>query len=260
MTTNAAAELQKLAHQTGVSTDELAFLSGVPADDLRTLRAQIGEALFQADRHYFAKVAALSKAIPASLAAKVTELALPPLIAARTTELLDPGKAVDLVGRISGKYLARVAAVMDPSRSPHVIEKMPADTIALVGRELAAKQEWVVIGGFVSYVTSAGLRASVGEFTGEQLLRIGFVLDDTARLAEIAPMLTDEQLDDTLRAAADHGLWRELDELISNIDDDQAVRLGARLAPLPAVAATFAEAASSGVLSAAGAAKLRLGT
>ena len=40
------------------------MLDGVPAEDLRELRAQIGEALFQADRHAFARVAALSKAVP----------------------------------------------------------------------------------------------------------------------------------------------------------------------------------------------------
>ena len=252
------AELQKLSHQTGVPVEELDFLSGLPAQDLRTLRAQIGEALFLADRHYFVKVAGLSKSIPAAIAAKVTEFALPPLIAARTAELLDPAKAVDLVGRISGGYLARVASAMDPSRSPHVIEKIPPDKIALVGRELAAKREWVVIGGFVSYVTPAGLRASVAEFDGEQLLRVGFVLEDTSRLGEITAMLTDRQVDELLRAAGEHGLWQELEELLSHIDDEQAARLRSRLAVSDAAAAALREAAGTGQLSPAGASKLGL--
>ena len=252
------AELQKLAHQTGVTPQDLEFLAGLPAADLRALRSQIAEALFQADRHYFVKVAGLSKTIPAAVAAKVTEFALPPLIAARTAELLEPAKAADLVGRISGTYLAQVAAAMDPSRSPHVIEKIPPDKIALVGRELAAKQEWVVIGGFVSYVTSAGLRATVAAFTGEQLLRIGFVLEDTSRLAEITAMLTDKQVDELLRAAADHDLWRELDELVGTIDAEQAARLLTRLEVAEPVEAAVRAAAARGALSAASAAKLGL--
>ena len=259
MTENTAAELEKLAHQTGVLPDDLEFLAALPAKDLRTLRGQIGEALFQADRHYFVKVAALSKSIPTAIAAKVTEFALPPLIAARTAELLEPAKAVDLVARISGSYLARVAAAMDPARSPHVIEKMPPEKIALVGRELATKEAWVVIGGFVSYVTTSGLRASVGEFNGEQLLRIGFVLDDTSRLREIAPMLTDRQVDELLQAAVDQGLWRELDELVGNIDDVQAARLASRLATLEPVLAAVRSAATDGALTATTAAKLGLG-
>lgn len=252
MSQNAQAELLKLAHQVGVDADELAFLAAVPAEELRALRAQIGEALFQADKHYFVKVAALSKNIPSPIAAKVTEFALPPLIAARVTELLDPAKAADLVVRISGGYLAKVAAAMDPTRSPHVIEKIPPDKIAQVGRELAAKGEWVVIGGFVSMVSETGLRSSVGVFTGEQLLRIGFVLDDTTRLAEIAEMLSDAQVDQLLVAAGEHDLWAELDELASNLTPEQGVRLADRLADRPAATRdAVAAAAKSGALSTA---------
>jgi hypothetical protein len=253
------AELQKLGHQVGVDVDELAFLASVPADELRALRSQIGEALFQADKHYFTKVAALSKNIPAPIAAKVTEFALPPLIAARVAELLEPAKAVDLVGRISGGYLAKVAAAMDPTRAPHIIEKIPPDKVALVGRELAAKGEWVVIGGFVSTVSESGLRASVGVFTGEQLLRIGFVLDDTSRLASIAEMLSDAQVDQLLVAAGEHSLWPELDELVANLSADQAGRLAQRLASAPESAQTAASGAvASGAISAATAAVLGL--
>jgi hypothetical protein len=259
MSSNSEAELEKLAHQVGVEVSALEFLAMVPAEDLRDLRAQIGEALFQADRQHFVKVAALSKSIPSALAAKITEFALPPLIAARTTELLDPAKAVDLVGRISDKYLANVSAVMDPSRSPHVIEKIPPDKIAMVARELAARQEWVVIGGFVSHVSSQGLQASVGVFNGEQLLRIGFVLDDTSRLGEITSMLSDTQVDELLTAAQEHRLWRELDELAANIDAGQSARLAARLAASATVVQDAVNAAvGDGSLSSATAAKLGL--
>jgi len=255
----ASPELQKLAHQVGVKADSLGFLAGVPAEDLRALRGQIGEALFQADKHYFVKVAALSKNIPAPIAAKVTEFALPPLIAARVAELLEPNKAVDLVGRISGSYLAKVATAMDPTRSPHIIEKIPPDKVALVGRELAAQGEWVVIGGFVSTVSDAGLRSSVGVFNGEQLLRIGFVLDDTARLGEIAEMLTDKQVDEILVAAGEHQLWPELNELAANVTDAQAARLATQLAAAPdAVRAAVTGAAADGSLTTANSARLGL--
>jgi len=259
MSGNATAELQKLAHQVGVDATDLGFLTSVPADDLRALRGQIGEALFQADKHYFAKVAGLSKNIPAPIAAKVTEFALPPLIAARVAELLEPNKAVDLVGRISGSYLAKVAAAMDPGRAPHIIEKIPPDKVALVGAELAKQGEWVVIGGFVSTVTNDGLHASVGVFTGEQLLRIGFVLDDTSRLADIAEMLTDKQVDEILVAAGEHDLWPELSELASNLTDAEATRLATQLAAAPdAVREAVRSAAASGALSAADSARLGL--
>lgn len=257
MSANPVAEIEKLAHQLGVSIDELEFLSSLPAEDLRDLRSQIGEALFRADKHHFVKVAALSKNIPSGLAAKVTEFALPPLIGARTAELLDPAKAIDLVGRISNGYLARVAAAMDPGRSVHIIEAIPGDKIALVGQELAKQEQWVIIGGFVSYVTSAGLAQSVAAFTGEQLLRIGFVLDDTTRLGEIATKLSDTQVDEMLAAASEYELWRELDELASNIDAEQLARMASRLGDSGEdIQAGVRAAASAGLLSKATATKL----
>ena len=150
ITPDSAAEIQKLAHQLGVEPTRLAGLTGVPAGDLRILRAQIGDALFEADKPRFAKMAALSKAVPVAVAAKLTEFAMPPLLAARTAELIEPRRAADLVGRLSDGYLADVSAAMDASRAAEVVAEIPADRIATIGAELARRAEWVVIGGFVA--------------------------------------------------------------------------------------------------------------
>lgn len=254
---DSAAELQKLAHGLGVTPDRLARLADVPPEDLRALRRQLAEALFRADRVHFAKVAALSKAVPVALAAKIAEAALPPLIGARTAELLEPQKAVELVGRISDRYLADVAAAMDPARAAHVVAQIPAERVARVGRELARRGEWVVIGGFVAEVNPGALAATVREFDGEQLLRIGFVLEDPSRLEEITALVTDGQLDAMLAAAARDGLWTELDELLFHLSAPRAQRLADRLAAAAEpVRAAVADAVASGALSAEGAAKL----
>lgn len=254
---DSTAEIQKLAHTLGVPTGRLDALREVPAADLRTLRSQIGEYLFQADKRHFGKVAALSKAVPVAVAAKLTELALPPLLAARTTELIDPRRAVELVARISDGYLADVSAAIDPSRSPAVISKIPADRVATVGRELARREEWVVMGGFVAHVSRDGLAASILELNGEQLLRIAFVIDDTSRLDEIATMLTDSQVDQMLAAARDHDLWRELDDLLDNLSEKRQARVAERFAAAPAELAEAARgAAADGRLSPAGLIKL----
>jgi hypothetical protein len=213
----ATAELRKLAHTLGVEPARLDALAGVPMEDLRTLRRQAAEALFQADRPQFVKVAALAKAIPVPVAAKITERAMPPLLAARVAELLEPQRAVEMVARLSDGYLADVSTAMDPSRSPAVIRHIPAERIARVGAELARRQEWIVIGGFVSYVDHEGLAATVRQFTGAQLLRIGFVLEDPGRLGEIIELLSERQLDQMLEAAGSEGLWVELDDLLAQL-------------------------------------------
>lgn len=252
------AELRKLAHTLDVEVERLDMVAALAAEDLRALRAQVGESLFQADRHYFARVAALSKAVPGAVAAKLTQLALPPLIAARTAELLEPARAADLVGRISDSYLADVSAFMDASRSPEVIAAIPAERIAMVGKELARREEWIVIGGFVSQVTSESLRVTVATYSGEQLLRIGFVLDDLTRLDEIGGMLTDRQIDEILVAAAGSQLWAELGELVDHLSGDRLTRMATRFASAPdAVTDAFGAAADRGLLSSGVVGRLR---
>lgn len=254
---DSAAEIRKLAHGLGVAPERLAALAHVAPADLKALRRQLAEALFEADRAHFGKVAALSKAVPVALAAKIAETVLPPLIGARTAELLEPHKAAELVGRISDGYLADVAAAMDPARAAHVVAQIPAERVARVGRELARRGEWVVIGGFVAEVSSSALAATVAEFDGEQLLRIGFVLEDPARLDEITALVTDAQLDAVLAAAAGHGLWTELDDLVSHLGDERAARLAARLAVASEpVREAVTAAAAEGRLGPAGAATL----
>jgi len=237
-------ELRKLAHALDVPAERLQMIAGLPAADLRTLRAQVGDALFQADKHYFARVAALSKAVPGAVAAKLTEAVLPPLIAARTAELLEPHRAADLVGRISEKYLAEVALRMDATRAPQVVEAIPPARVGAVAAELARREEWVVIGSFVAQVTSAALAASVAAFSGEQLLRIGLVLDDVSRMDEIGEMLTEKQIDEMLAAAAEQGLWEELAEVVSHLHPERLARLAARYAAVDAATRSAFEGAA----------------
>jgi hypothetical protein len=253
-------ELIKLGHALGVPPRKLAELDGlsdIPADDLRALRRVIGEALFLADKHHFAKVAALSKAVPTAVAAKLTEHALPPLLAARTAELLEPQRAGELVKRLPDSYVADVAVAMDPARSPEVIAGIPAERVARVAAELARRGEWVVIGGFVAQVSRDALVASVATFDGEQLLRISYVLDDLSRLDQIAAALSDTQLDQMLAAAAEQQLWPELAALLAHVGDEAVGRLAARAAAASdAVGAPIRRAAAAGDLGTAARARL----
>ena len=247
--TQAQAELRKLAHTLDVAPERVAMLAELPADDLRTLRRQLGEAMFQADRPALVRVAALSKAVPPAVAAKLARAVLPPLLAARTAELLEPHRAAEMVGRLPAAYLADVSRHMDAARAPEVVAAIPPEQVAQVAAELASREEWVVIGSFVAQVTSAALAASVARFSGEQLLRIGFVLEDVGRLDEIGGMLTDEQVDGLLVAAASVGLWPELTELLEHLSPARIARLAEHYARLdPSVRDEYEAAVDAGEL------------
>jgi hypothetical protein len=248
-TPRAAAELLKLAHALDVDPSRVAMVAGLPADDLRALRAQVTEALFQADRHFFARMAALTKTVPGSVAAKLSEAVLPPIVAARTAELLEPERAADFAGRLSEKYLADVSTFLDAARAPEIVAAIPPERVRTVAVELARRGEWIVIGSFVAQVTDEALAAAVAEFDGEQLLRIGFVLDDLSRLDKIGGYLTDRQIDDLLAAAGEFGLWIELQELLEHFAPERVARLAARYSAAEgSVRARFEEAAASGAL------------
>jgi hypothetical protein len=252
-----ASELLKLGHTLGVDPANLEFLNVVPATDLRTLRNQIAEALFEADRPLFAKVAALSKAVPVALSAKLAEHAFTPLLAARTAEVIDAERAAALVARLSDHYLADVSAAMDPGRAPHVIAGIEPTRIARIGAELARREEWVVIAAFVDVVDAPTLAATVREFDGAQLLHIGFVVEDKARLDEINEIVRDEQLDQMLAAADAQQLWQELDDLLAHLTDARAERLACRYGGAPEqVQRAAVTAAEAGLLSEAALCKL----
>jgi hypothetical protein len=239
----ASAEVLKLAHQLGVEADRLGFLVALPAEDVRRLRAQVGAALFQADRQRFDKIAAASKLLPVAFAAKVTEHALSPLLAARTAEVLDPGRAVDMVGRLSQRYVADVSTAMDPSRAPEVVAAVPPATVAAVAAELAARRQWVVMGGFVSHISLPALDVVVSAMDGEQLLRVGYVMDDLSRLDAIVRMLAPVQLGEIVDAAARLDLWSELEALVAASSDHSRARLGDAFVAAPAATRERAEAA-----------------
>ncbi|TAM91397.1 MAG: hypothetical protein EPN43_04345 [Jatrophihabitans sp.] len=250
------AELRKLAHRLGVAPDRLDFLAGVPAEDLRALRAQAGEMLFRADKHFFVRIAALTRAVPSVIAAKLAELTLPPLLAARTTELLDPAKAVDMCSRLPDGYLADVAAALEPSRCTGVLGTIPPARAAAIARVLAGRKEWVVIGGFVSCMSWEAVVASVEQLNGEQLLRIAFVLEDLARLDDITQVLTDGQLDEMVRACAQGRLWAELATVVANLRPERAARLGERLRAIAGALEAARQAVAAGTFPAPALARL----
>jgi hypothetical protein len=222
------AEIRKLAHLLGTQPGELAFLSALDATDASALRHQISDTLFEADRQLFTRVVAASRLLPIAVSVRITEYAMPPLVAARAAELLDPARAVEMVSRMSDRYVADVAVAMDPDRSPGVIRQLPAHRVGVVAAELARREEWVVMSGFVALVSPAALRAAVSVMDGGQLLEIGYVLDDTSRLDEIAALLTDRHLDEMLAAAMTGARWTELDGLVARLDDSRRTRLAAR--------------------------------
>ena len=201
--TGTAPQVGRIARLLEVDPVEVRGLDVVPPDELRRLHDQISHVLFADGRVRFARVASLSKTLPAPVCGKLAELFLPAAIAARVAELLEPDKARDLVTRVSVRYLADISMVLDPVRSRPVLRAIPPTRIGEVARELFRRGEYTAMAEFAGVIDVEALFAALGAATPRDLL-------------ELVPLLE----------------WNpNLDHVVGNLPDAQVARIVAELSP-----------------------------
>ena len=254
MTSPRSPQLGRIARLIVVDPDELTGLDGVPDDDLRRLHDQIGETYFAEGRPVFARVAGLSKVLPAVVAGKLAERFLPPHFAARTAELLDPPRARDLVSKVSVPYLAELSLSLDPTRSRPVVRALPPGRVGEVATELFRRREYAAMAELVGTVSPEALAVVLDAASGRDLLdrRPAARVDrrDRHRRRDIA----DAKIDDVLRAVADDERWDDGSYLLQRLAERAPDRVVARLAALGKPRRErFAQAAAEGRLSRAAA-------
>lgn len=215
------AEIVKLARVLGDPPEALTYLERVRPEDLRRLREQATNALFEGDRDRLHKLALVSRIIPSPIAAKIAHWALGPLLSARVTGLLDPSKAVDLAKRLPADFLADVAIHLDPRRAREVIERLPAQQVAEIAGELARRDEEVTMGRFVSYLDDEALGASMQNIDDASLLRIAFVMEGKDRLDHVLSLMPEERLAGVMHAADRDGLWPEALDLLDHMSPER---------------------------------------
>ncbi len=226
------AEVLKLARLLGSKPEQLEYLHKLDAPLIRKLRQQATASLFDADRKAFQKVAAASKLLPAPITALIAEKALGPLLCAKIAGLLQPERAVEIARRLHTRYLADVCLELDPRSARDVLEAMPVDRIVEVSRELARRKEYITMGRFVDSLTDDAIEATMDDLRDDEaLLRIGFFVEDAARLSSIIDLLSPERLRNIVQVAAEGEgeLWPEALALINSVDEPQR-RLMADLA------------------------------
>jgi hypothetical protein len=76
-------EIAKLASLLDREPADLAYLEKCSADDVRALRDQVTDLLFDSDRHAMQRIATASKVVPVKLVATLGERVFGPLLCAR---------------------------------------------------------------------------------------------------------------------------------------------------------------------------------
>jgi len=223
---NGAVEILKLARQLEADPAELAYLQYVAPQDIRDLREQVTVAVFDADRQLLQRLAAATKLIPTKLAAAIAQQALGPLLSARVTGLLEPPRAVDIAARLPTEFLADLAVKLDPRRASRVIAEIPPRQIGQITTELAEREEYIVMGGFVGHLPEAALRAATEVVDDEDLLLTAYVVDAKGNLGALVGLLPEERLDSIIRTAHEADLWREALDVLGHVSERQRGQLG----------------------------------
>ena len=150
------AEVIKLARLLRREPEQLEYLELVPPEDIRLLREQVTDMLFEAHDATLRRLAASSKLLPVGLVATLGQHAFGAMLSARIAGLLTLRRAVEIAAKMPPEFLADVAIELDPRRASEVIAGIPADQIEPVTRELVDRGEFVTMGR--SLVTSARTR------------------------------------------------------------------------------------------------------
>lgn len=188
------AEVLKLARLLGDSQDRFAYLNDVDPDDLRKLREQVTDVLFDADLHVLQRMAMATRVIPASVLAKIGEKVFGSLLCARIAGLVDVSRGVDVAKRLTPKVLADVAVELDPRRASRIIADIPPATVAKVAAELVGREDWITVGRFVGHLPDSTVRACLT------------VIDDPARLEGLAEHADENLLENLVEHLSEANL------------------------------------------------------
>ncbi|MEV4235786.1 MULTISPECIES: hypothetical protein [unclassified Nocardia] len=228
------AQLLKLARTLGVPVEQLAYLADVPDADLREFRRQVTDLFVAGQEAGLHRVAQASKVIPTPITAKMVARSRGALLAARMSGVLDPSHAVEVAKRLPVDFLADIAARLDPRHSAAIIGALPEATIVAVGKELAAREDWITLGDLVASISDTAARATESALDGVALVRSAHLVDDAAQLERFVNLASRDKIIEMLWATAEYDLWSEyrgaLDVLSESAID--AVRAAAEELPV----------------------------
>ncbi|HLJ03931.1 MAG TPA: hypothetical protein VKT31_10845 [Solirubrobacteraceae bacterium] len=225
------AEIMKLAQLLELEATELGYLETVAADDLRRLREQITDVIYDSGSHALGRLASASRLLPTSVVALIGEHAFGPMLAARIAGLLDPARAAEVAAKLPTPFLAEVATHLDPRRAAEVLRRMPPDRIAEVARELTAAEEHVTLGRFVGHLPDEAIGLALADMDDLTVLRVAFVLEDTEGADRVLALLDRARLERLLDAAKGTELWPDVLELFAGAPEPwRSQVLGARVA------------------------------
>lgn len=204
------AEVVKLARLLGTVPEALVFLDALDASALQDLRQASSRYLLGKQRAQLGRIATASKLLPVSLVSCIAERAMGPLLCARVASEISAHRAIEISRHLSPAFMASAALHLEPELARDITAALPVTRVVAVARELVAQKEFITLGDLVDMLPMSIIEAVVrDQRDGETLLRIGFFIENPARLNAILDTLPLARLQAIIAAAADEkaDLW-----------------------------------------------------
>ncbi len=217
------AEILRLARLLGREAAEFEYLTeGVASHELRALRSQITDVLYDADTAVLGRIAACTKILPNGLTASIGERIFGPVLIARLAGLVDVDKAVEIASRLPDGFLADVAVELDPRRIGPVLARIPAARIGSIAQELLQRHEYVTMGAVVGHLPDQSVVETLTHADPATLLQIALVVEDkAATLPHLFELIGPERARAMFASAAALGVGDEAEELLRYLSEDQ---------------------------------------
>ncbi len=219
------AEIVKIAHLLQVDPAELEYLAASDADTLRELRAQLVELFYGDESSNLKRFAKVGNLLPSSVIASLTREAVGPVLAARIAGFVDPKQAASVVAKLPTGFVVDIATAIDPRRVAPVLSRLDNGTVERLAIELIKRHEYVTMGQFIGFASEDILRAAFNFSSDEALLRTAFVAEDKERISVALAPQSDERIASIIKTALKDNLWPEAMDLLSQLSDDQYIRV-----------------------------------
>ncbi|MEU2955103.1 hypothetical protein AB0M94_10540 [Streptomyces xanthochromogenes] len=226
------AETEKLAALLDERPERLAFLAGLPADDLRTLREQTVAALFDGMPDMLDRIAKATRLVPAGVAAAISQKALGPRLAAAVAGRLEPARAADIIEKLPVAFTAASCAHLDPRRIGGIVDRLDENLLVRISVALAERGDHLTMGRFVGHLRDSVLIRVLPQVDDAVVLRTGFAVDQPQRLGDIVELMGEERLARVIASAAD-GLWPEALAVAGMVTGEQRARIATLAARQP---------------------------
>lgn len=201
------------------------ILENLPAAEIARYREDVIELLYGSVTGGLKGAAEVSRLLPVKSLAAIAHRALGPVICGRLVGLIDAGRAADVAAHLPVAFLAQTAAELDPRRAGAVLGALDEQTLVAAAVQMVRDGEHVALGRFVFHLDRHALHACIEAFPDADLVRVGFVAEEKARLGEVFALIDEERAAGLAQVARDAGIEDEYLNVLTHLDDAARGRL-----------------------------------